>query len=272
MTDHAPPDAPLLYEQDGPIVVLTMNRPEVRNTLTDSGILEALVEACGRISADASVRAVVLTGAGPAFSAGGNVKNMRRYFADGGVEPAKIRQYYRNGIQQIPLAVYNIEVPIIAAVNGPAIGAGCDLTCMCDIRIASENASFAESFVKLGIVPGDGGAWLLQRVIGPSRAAEMSFTGETINAQDALAYGLVSRVVPAADLVPEAKKLAARIAANPGAALRLTKRLLREAQHMRLDSLLEMSASFQALAHHTPQHQEAVNAFIEKRKPVFPEG
>ena len=258
----------LEYEKDGAIVILTMNQPEVRNALTGNTAVEEFVQACSAISADASVRVVIVTGAGSVFSSGGNVKDMKRYFTED-IDPVNIRQEYRNGIQRIPLALYNLEVPTIAAVNGPAIGAGCDLTCMCDIRIASESAIFAESFVKVGIVPGDGGAWLLPRTVGLSKAAEMSFTGDSLSAADALACGLVSRVVPPDQLMTEAKRLAARIAANPGQALRMTKRLLREGQHVRLESLLEMSASFQALAHKTKQHREAVMAFIEKRPPVF---
>ncbi|MDO8277969.1 MAG: enoyl-CoA hydratase-related protein, partial [Burkholderiaceae bacterium] len=162
-----------------------------------------------------------------------------------------------------------LAVPAIAAVNGPAVGAGCDLACMCDIRIAADTATFAESFIKVGIVPGDGGAWFLPRLVGASRAAEMSFTGDAIDAQEALACGLVSRVVSGAELLAEAQRLAQRIAANPGPTLRMTKRLLREGGHMRLESLLEMSAGYQALAHKTPQHREAVMAFVEKRKPIF---
>jgi enoyl-CoA hydratase/carnithine racemase len=214
------------------------------------------------------VRVVIITGAGTAFSAGGNVRDMQRYF-DEDIDPVRIREEYRNGIQRLPLALYNLEVPTIAAVNGHAIGAGCDLACMCDMRIAADSARFAESFVKVGIIPGDGGAWLLPRVVGMSKAAEMAFTGEAIGASEALACGLVSQVVPAGELLAAANKLAQRIAANPGRALRMTKRLLREGQHARLESLLEMSAGFQALAHKTPQHREAVLAFIEKRAPLF---
>lgn len=258
----------LMYEQNGAIVTLTMNQPETRNALTGNTAVAEFVAACERITADPTVRIVIVTGAGSAFSSGGNVKNMRRFFEED-IAPAKIREEYRNGIQRLPLALYNLEVPTIAAVNGPAVGAGCDLACMCDMRIASERASFAESFVKIGIIPGDGGAWLLPRVVGYSRAAEMSFTGDALSAAEAAACGMVSRVVPHNDLLAEANRLAARIAANPGRSLRLTKRLLREAQHVRLDTLLEMSAGFQALAHKTEQHREAVMAFIEKRKPVF---
>lgn len=258
----------LAWEQQGNIVTLTMNQPELRNPLTGNTAVVEFVAACERITRDSSVRAVIITGAGSAFSSGGNVKDMRRFFEQD-IEPAKIREEYRNGIQRLTLALYNLEVPTIAAVNGPAVGAGLDLACMCDIRVASEKATFAESFIKVGIIPGDGGAWLLPRVVGMSRAAEMAFTGDALTAPEALACGLVSRVVAPAELLPEAQRVAARIAANPGRILRMTKRLLREGQHARLDTLLEMSAGFQALAHKTKQHAEAVNAFIEKRKPVY---
>lgn len=254
----------LRYEQDGDVVTLTMNQPELRNPLTGNTAVPEFVEACQRIDSDRTVKAVILTGAGSAFCSGGNVKDMQRYSRDA-VAAMQIRDEYRHGIQRLPLALYNLEVPTIAAVNGAAIGAGCDLACLCDIRIAADTAKFAESFIRVGIVPGDGGAWLLPRVVGMSKAAEMSFTGEPIDAADALACRLVSRVVPAAELMIEARALARRIAANPASTLRLTKRLLREGQRVGLETLLEMSAAFQAMAHKTPEHEEAVAAFMEKR-------
>jgi enoyl-CoA hydratase/carnithine racemase len=140
---------------------------------------------------------------------------------------------------------------------------------MCDIRIASTKAVFAESFVKLGIVPGDGGAWLLPRIIGIPKASLMAFTGDTIDAEKALEWGLVEQLCDPQELETQAVALAERIAANPGHALRLCKRLLREGQHMRLDSLLELSAAYQSLAHHTEDHQEAVAAFVDKRTPEY---
>jgi enoyl-CoA hydratase/carnithine racemase len=259
----------LLYEQDGHVVTLTMNRPELRNPISEAGMVDGIVAALERINADRSVRCAILTGAGTAFSSGGDIRRMRDSLAERAAHPTATTGYYAQGIQRIPLAFQKLEVPIIAAVNGPAMGAGNDLTCMCDIRIAAESARFAESFVKVGIIPGDGGAWLLPRVVGYSKACEMAFTGDALSAREALACGLVSRVVPDGELMDAARALAGRIAANPAQAVRMTKRLMVQSQTMTLAAILEMSAAMQALAHTTADHKEAVTAFIEKRKPVF---
>jgi enoyl-CoA hydratase/carnithine racemase len=258
----------LSIQRDGPVLTLTMNQPATRNALTGNTAAQEFVDACAAAAADTSVRVIVLTGAGPVFSSGGNVKDMQKYERD---RPSAelVRDEYRNGIQRIPRALYNLDVPVIAAINGPAIGAGLDLACMCDIRIASETATFAESFVKVGIVPGDGGAWLLPRVVGRSKAFEMAFTGESLTAAQALQCGLVSQVVPPEELAEAARQLAGRIAANPSGVLRMTKRLLREGERSSLESLLEISAAYQAIAHMSPDHHEAVRAFIEKRPPKF---
>ena len=256
----------VLETRDGHVATLTLNDPDRRNALSNQAQWDAVVAACQRVARDSEVRCVIVTGAGTAFCAGGNVKDMKDKAGIAAGSPNDIREGYRHGIQRIPLALYQMDVPTIAAVNGPAIGAGCDLACMCDIRIASAKAKFAESFVKLGIIPGDGGAWLLPRAVGMSKAAEMAFTGDTIDAAEALACGLVSKVVAPERLMDEARALAARIAANPGPALRMAKRLMREGQHMRLDSLLELSAAFQAIAHHTPEHDEALDRFLASMK------
>jgi enoyl-CoA hydratase/carnithine racemase len=258
----------LKKERHGAIMVWTLDQPETRNALTGNNAAEEFVQACAEVARDTTVRVVVLTGAGPVFSSGGNVKDMQKY-AGNTIPTEVIRDEYRHGIQRIPKALYPLDVPVIAAVNGPAIGAGLDLTCMCDIRIASETALFAESFVRVGIVPGDGGAWLLPRVVGMSKACEMAFTGEALRADEALACGLVSRVVPPDQLMPTALALAQKIAANPGTVLRMTKRLLREGERSSLEALLELSAGYQAIAHHTADHHEAVRAFVEKRSPKF---
>lgn len=259
----------LIIERTGAIATITLNRPQERNAISRPEYIEEIRDFCADATRDTSLKAVVVTGAGSAFCAGGNVKDMRDKSGIFEGSPYTLRNRYRDGIQQIPLALYELEVPTIAAINGPAIGAGLDLACMCDVRIAAEGAIFAESFVKLGIVPGDGGAWLLPRIIGNARATLMTLTGDAIDTARALEYGLVSDVVAPEALLDAARAVAERIAANPGHATRLAKRLLREGQDMKLGPLLELSAAYQALAHHTQDHEEAVNAFLEKRRPSF---
>lgn len=255
----------LIVEREGAVVTATLNRPEERNAISETSHSEEIADFCADVTRDPSVRAIILTGRGKAFCAGGNIKHMQSKSGMFAGSPYALRNNYRTGIQLIPAALYDLEVPVIAAINGPAIGAGLDLACMCDIRIAADHAVFAESFVKLGIVPGDGGAWLLPRAIGMARASMMTLTGDSIDAAEALAWGLISEAVPAAALMDRAKEIAARIAANPGHATRMAKRLLREGQDMKLAPLLELSAAYQALAHHTADHVEAVNAFVERR-------
>jgi enoyl-CoA hydratase/carnithine racemase len=260
---------PIQLEVHGHVAVLTLNRPDTRNALSGEEMFAAFEALFAQLNSDMNIRAAVLTGAGSAFCSGGNVAEMRDRTGMFGGTPTQIAANYRAGIQRIPRAFQSLQVPIIAAVNGAAIGAGNDLACMCDIRIASETARFAESFVKVGIVPGDGGCWLLPRVVGLSRAAEMALTGDTIDAQEALRIGLVSRVVPSDALMREAMALAQRIAANPPQVLRWTKQLLQQAKTGTLDEALDTAGKFQGLAHHTADHAEAVAAFFEKRTPVF---
>lgn len=260
---------PILMDLSDGILTLTLNRAETRNPISDGDMINALIDALAVADEDMLVRVVILTGAGRAFSSGGNLKKMGKGEGLYDPLPAQTRRNYRSGIQRLPLLFESLEVPVIAAVNGAAIGAGCDLCCMCDIRIAAESASFAESFVKVGLVPGDGGAWLLPRIVGFSKACEMALTGDALSAQEALRCGLVSAIVPDADLPDHARNLAARIAANPTHVVRMTKRLLREAGNANLTAVLEMSAAMQAIAHATEDHEEAVSAMLSKRPPVF---
>jgi enoyl-CoA hydratase/carnithine racemase len=261
--------SPLLLEIQGPIVTLIINRPESRNPLGEEGDGQRFAEAAAQINANREIRCAILTGAGPAFSAGGNLKAMRERsggFAGAGVH---IREQYRDGIHRIIRALWGIEVPLIAAINGPAIGLGNDVACLADIRIAADTAIFGATFLKIGLVPGDGGAWILPRVIGQSRAAELFFTADTIDAQTALAWGLVSKLCPPEALMSEARALAERVCRQPPDVLRMTKRLMREAQIGSFESIMEMSGAMQALAHTTADHQEALAAFFEKRPPAF---
>ncbi|HLI66268.1 MAG TPA: crotonase/enoyl-CoA hydratase family protein [Caulobacteraceae bacterium] len=259
----------LTLEKRGHVALLTLNRPDSLNALGAPGDGDAVAAVCEAVNADQEVRCVVLTGAGRAFSAGGDVKAMKARegaFAGTGVT---IRDGYRRNIHRIVRSIYGLEVPAIAAVNGAAIGLGCDVACMTDIRICAENSRFGVTFLKLGLIPGDGGAWLLPRTIGMSRAAELLFTGDVIDAATALAWGLVSRVVPPERLVDEALALAQRIAAQPPHALRLAKSLLRQGQTASYDTLMEMSAAAQAISHLTEDHMEGVDAILERRDPVF---
>lgn len=257
-------------QRNGRVAILTFNRPETLNAIGTHEDCMDLVAAIDGLTADRSISAAVITGAGRAFSAGGNLRSMKERNGIGPLEqPDSTRHNYRRGVQKIARAFMDCEVPLVAAVNGHAVGLGCDLACLCDIRIAAESAKFSASFIKVGLVPGDGGAWSLQRVVGFPRAAEMFLTGDQYSAQEALGFGLVGRVVPDDQLMPEALALVERIASNPRRALRLTKRLLREAQTQGMSEILELSAAYQALAHETADHAEALDAFLEKRKPVF---
>lgn len=259
----------VLRERIGPVLKVTLNAPERRNPISDVDMIDALAQAMTEADTTPDVRAVVLTGAGSAFSSGGDMKKMAPGQGLRDATPVLTRTNYIRGIQRLPLLFEALEVPVVAAINGPAIGAGCDLACMCDVRVASERAVFAESFVKVGLVPGDGGAWLLPRIVGFSKASEMALTGDSLNAAQALACGLVSKVVSAGDLLQEALDVANRISSNPRHAVRMTKRLLREAQTASLAATLQLSAAMQALVHTTRDHEEAVSAFVERRSPTF---
>ncbi len=259
---------PVHLERSGAIAIVTLARPGTRNALDDE-MVDALVAVAEAINADTSIACAVVTAEGPSFCSGGNLKDMvagRGMFAG---SPAEMREAYRRSVQRIPLTVFGIDVPTIAAVNGPAIGAGCDLAMMCDLRIAADSAVFAETFVRLGLVAGDGGAWLLPRIVGLARAYEMTLTADPVDAAKALAWGLVSAVHPAARLRDEALALAGRIARHPPQALRLNKRLLRDSEGTSLARSLEMAAALQSLAQHTEDYREALTAFVDKREPRF---
>jgi enoyl-CoA hydratase/carnithine racemase len=248
---------------------LTLDRDDVRNELTGTGLASEIAAVAEWVNSAPEVSVLVLTGAGRAFSAGGNVKDMQARTGAFAGSVHDLQDRYRRGIQRMSLAMHAVETPTIAAINGAAIGAGFDLACMCDIRVASRTAKMGETFVNLGIIPGDGGAWFLQRLVGYETAARLTFTGAVIDAEEALRLGVVSETVEAAELVPRTRQLAVEIASKPPQALRLTKRLLMSAQRLELDQALELSAAFQAMCHHLPDHQEAVAAFLEARPPVF---
>ena len=250
--------------KDG-VVVVTLNRPDSRNALGDAGDGEAFAHAREQINKDKSIRCVILTGAGTAFSAGGNVKAMRDGTGSFTGHAVDIAQGYRQGIHRIVRSLWKINVPVIAAVNGPAVGLGNDIACLCDIRLAAKSARFGATFLKIGLIPGDGGAWLLPKIIGLSRASELLYTASLIDADKAQDWGLVSEVVADDQLMEHATAMARQIALQPPDVLRMAKKLLREGLTSSFDNVMELSAVMQALAHKTDDHKEAVDAFFARR-------
>lgn len=267
--EHSMIDDQLLLDIDGPLARLTLNRPDTRNPLGQSGDGERWGTAAKTINANKALRCVIMTGTGKAFSAGGDLKAMRARSGDFGGDALTLRDHYRDSIHGIIKALWSIEVPVVGAINGPAIGLGNDVASLADIRIAAASAKFGATFLKMGLLPGDGGAWLLPRHIGWSRAAQLFFTGEVVDAETAAAWGLVSEVVPDADLMTRAEELAASICKQPPQALRMTKKLMRDGTMASFDAVMEMSAALQVTLQRTEDHFEAIDAFFEKREPNF---
>ncbi len=255
------------FERKDGIALLTLNRPDTRNAISTPEIIAEIETACTMVNADMNTKVLIVTGVDPAFSSGGNIKDMLEKKGMFGGSPAQIMENYRKNIQRIPLAIHGVEVPTIAAVNGPAIGAGCDLALMCDIRIASEKARMGETFLNIGIIPGDGGAWFLPRAVGMAKACELTFTGDIIDARAAEKAGMVSYVVPHEALLENTMALAQKISQKSSQALRMAKRLLYSGQHTSLAQHLDQSAAFQALCHTTAEHQDALDAMINKKGP-----
>jgi enoyl-CoA hydratase/carnithine racemase len=258
-----------LLHIDSRVATLTFNRDDVRNELTGTQLVADICNTVDWINTTLDISALIITGDGSAFSAGGNIKDIRdkKGIFDG--NPALISDNYRHSIQRMSLAMHSAEVPVIAAVNGPGIGAGFDLACMCDIRLGTSATRFGETFINLGLIPGDGGAWFLQRLVGYQRAAELTFSGRVINAEEALQLGLLLEIVEREDLLDRATALAADFASKPPQALRMTKRLMKAAQRLELGDLLDLSASYQASAHHTVDHQRAMDAMLDKAEAEF---
>lgn len=264
-TLQAPSLKDAILDIQGRVATLTLNRHDVRNALTGTALIDDIVATCEWINQADHISVLILTGAGSAFSAGGNVKDMAERGGDFAGDVAEVATRYRRGIQRIPLAMEQVEVPIIAAINGPAIGAGFDLCNMADLRVASEKAKFGETFLNLGIIPGDGGAWLMQRLIGYQNAFELTLSGRVIDAAEAKQLGILLDVVAPDQLMTRVNDMAARFAAQPPKAVRLTKRLMKMAQRTELKDFLDICATFQGMCHNEPEHLEAVQRFLEKR-------
>lgn len=242
---------------DGPVATITLDRPEARNAYSEA-MCRQLVGALDAAEQDAAVRCVILTGAGKAFHAGGDVKAMKERSGMFAGEPAELRERYVRGIQAVPRRISTFQKPLLAAVNGAAIGAGLDLACMCDLRYAAASATFGSTFVKVGLVPGDGGAFFLARTIGFPRALELMLTGRVLHADEALRLGLVHEVVADEVLQATVHARALAIAALPATAVQLTKRAAYRAFAGDLDGALELAATFQGIAQNHADHRRAL--------------
>jgi len=255
------PDTVLRDATDG-VLTLTLNRPDALNSFNVE-MKEALLAAFKDAARDKAVRIVVMTGAGRAFSAGQDLKERQQ--ADATDLGTELRLRYN----PIVLAMRRLEKPVIGAINGVAAGAGISVALACDIRIASEQASFIEVFGRVGLVPDTGSSWFLPRLVGYARAAEMSFTTDPVDAATAERIGLVNRVVPADQLLAETGALAARLAQSAPIAMALAKRALNRSLETNLEQALEFEAELQAIAGRSKDYTEGVAAFVEKRPPNF---
>ena len=251
------PSPHVRYEAAAPLATITLDRPDARNAYSDA-MCVALVEALDRADEDPEIRCVILTGAGKAFHAGGDIKAMRARSGMFAGDPATLRRNYMRGIHAIPRRLAEFHKPLIAAINGAAIGAGLDLACMCDIRIAREGAKLGSTFVRVGLVPGDGGAYFLARVIGFPRALELCLSGRVIETDEALRIGLVHEVVPADQLIHVACERANVIAQHPPQAVQLTKRAAYRSWNADQATALELAATFQGIVQNLPDHLEAL--------------
>ena len=250
----------VLTERDGGVLTITLNRPDVLNAFDaemQGGFRDALKEA-----RDASVRAVVVTGAGRGFCVG---QDLNAFRDEAGDIATRLRTTFNPNV----LALRSLEKPVIAAVNGPAAGAGLSLACACDVRIASDAASFVPAFIGIGLVPDTGGSWFVAQLLGYPRAFEWLTSGRKLSAAEALEWGLVTELVPADDLRARTAEVAGRYAAAPTKGIGLTKRLLDRATRSRLEEQLEWEAQLQAAAAASDDFREGVEAFLEKREPRF---
>lgn len=255
----------LLYDLTDGVATVTLNRPEVLNAFS-TPMQRELAAVIARLADDSAVRAVVLTGAGRAFCAGGDIGEM-----EGAADPMPLasRNKLHRMLTSVLMPLVRLEKPVIAAVNGVAVGAGMNLALAADITLVAEQARFSQAFVKVGLVPDTGGLYLLTRLIGLNRAKELCFTGRMLDAREALELGLVNQVVPADELMPRAKALAQELARGATAAIGLTKSLLNVAPTATLEEMAEFESYALAVVLSTEDHREGIRAFREKRAPQF---
>jgi enoyl-CoA hydratase/carnithine racemase len=254
----------LLYEVKDRIATLTLNRPDKLNAFTGP-MIDAWARALAEAQADDQVHVVVVTGAGRAFCAGGDVARM----GEGQPTALEHKNMLWEHIHRIPKTLEAMDKPVIAMVNGLAVGAGMGMCLMCDVRIASDEARFSTGYVRVGLVPGDGDTYFLPRLVGPAKALELLWTADFIDAVEALRLGIVNRVVPAADLREATWAFARQVADGPQIPIRMIKRLVYQSLHLDLRTHLDLVSSHMAIVRQTADHAEGVAAFKEKRAPKF---
>ncbi|WP_084957439.1 enoyl-CoA hydratase-related protein [Thermoactinospora rubra] len=252
------------YDVADAVATVTLDRPEAMNSLT-APMKKALLDALARAATEPSVRAVLLTGSGKAFCAGQDLREHADNLEHGRGLANTVRVHYNPIVELIT----TMDKPVVAAVNGVAAGAGASLAFACDLRVATEKARFAMAFSAIGLAPDSGASWTLQRLVGPARAAEMLLLGEQLDAARALELGVVTRVVPAEDLLKTAHELAVRLAQGPTKAYAATRRALHYAATHTLEEALAMEAELQDACAATEDHLNATRAFLAKQTPVF---
>ncbi len=252
----------ILHKENG-LATITLNRPEKLNAICPELVTD-LLEAIDDIGKDEEVRAVLLTGAGRAFCAGGDVSSLLSSTDN----PIELMESSRSGARIIS-GMRSMPKPWIAAVNGPAIGAGCNLALGCDIIIAGENASFSQAFINLGLHPDTGGGYLLTKLVGTARACELIFTGKTIDASEAERIGLINQVVSVDQLEDTSKTMALRLAKGPSKAIGMAKASIYQGMTMSMGAVLEAEVRATSLSIATDDAREGIKAILEKRKPEF---
>ena len=253
-----------LYNVNNHVAIITLNRPKAKNAFSTE-MISLWQEYLEEARKNDEIRVIIVTGKGDTFCSGGDIRDM----AEGKLKSWDMKRFLWDGVHRIVLTLEDLDKPVIAAINGAAMGAGMDMAIMCDMRVCSDRAKLAESYIMMGLVPGDGGAYFLPRLTGVSRGLELLLTGDVIDPEEALRLGIVNRVVPHENLMEETMKLAAKIAARPPLAIRMMKRAVYQGQTSTLRAHLDYISSQISLLSETHDHMEAATAFLEKRTPVF---